>query len=76
MTAAAGMGWYGPSGGGAGYGAIPRTNTYAEAAYLLQQAQGGMQQGRNARNRTRINAGSATRNRTGHAAITTRHAGA
>ena len=44
-TAAAGMGWYGPSSGGLGYGAIPRTNTYAEAAYLLQQAQGGMQQG-------------------------------
>ena len=45
VTAAAGMGWYGPSGGGLGYGGIPRTNTYAEAAYLLQQAQGGMQQG-------------------------------
>jgi hypothetical protein len=44
-TAAAGMGWYGPAGGGLGYGGIPRTNTYAEAAYLLQQAQGGMQQG-------------------------------
>ena len=39
------MGWYGPAGGGLGYGGIPRSNTYAEAAYLLQQAQGGMQQG-------------------------------
>ena len=35
------MGWYGPAGGGLGYGGVPRNNTYAEAAYLLQQAQGG-----------------------------------
>ena len=63
-TAAAGMGWYGPAGGGLGYGGIPRTNTYAEAAYLLQQAQGGMQQGAMQGSRTRINARSATRNTT------------
>jgi hypothetical protein len=42
-TAAAGMGWYGPSSGGLGYGAIPRSNTYSEAAYLLQMQQGAQQ---------------------------------